>query len=282
MPSALEIISSVLGWTYFLCWSVSFYPQPLLNFRRRSTHGLAIDFPTLNVLGFGAYSITTLAFFYSPTIRSQYAFRHPASPEPTVRFNDVAFALHAFVLCVITYSQFFRWIWGFAVGARQRATLPTLLILWGSLGAMVGVVTVVGFAPGAGNDPRTWAWLDVIYALGYVKLACTVVKYCPQAYFNYKRKSTVGWSIGQILLDFSGGILSLLQLVIDSSMQGDWSGIAGNPVKLGLSNISVVFDVIFITQHYILYHGATNEDEEDKGWVGERSPLVGDRGDAEI
>lgn len=47
--------------------------------------------------------------------------------------------------------------------------------------------------------------------------------------------------------------MSILQLVIDSSLQGDWSGLTANPVKFGLGNVSVFFDVIFMVQHYILY-----------------------------
>jgi PQ loop repeat. len=35
-----------------------------------------------------------------------------------------------------------------------------------------------------------------------------------QAYMNFKRKSTVGWSIGNVLLDFAGGLFSLLQMLI--------------------------------------------------------------------
>lgn len=103
--------------------------------------------------------------------------------------------------------------------------------------------------------------------MGYAKLLITVVKYIPQAWTNYKRKSTVGWSIGQILLDMTGGFLSLAQLVIDSSLQNDWSGIAGNPVKLGLSNVSMAFDIVFMTQHYILYRGRGKmmEDGEVRG-----------------
>ena len=30
-----------LGWVYFLAWSLSFYPQFLLNFSRRTTQGLS-------------------------------------------------------------------------------------------------------------------------------------------------------------------------------------------------------------------------------------------------
>lgn len=87
----------------------------------------------------------------------------------------------------------------------------------------------------------------------YVKLVFTVFKYVPQVASNFRRRSTIGWSITQQLLDFTGGVLSLAQLVIDSSLQEDWSGLTGNPLKFGLANISLVFDIIFILQHFVLY-----------------------------
>ena len=99
----------------------------------------------------------------------------------------------------------------------------------------------------------------------------TVVKYIPQAWANYQRKSTAGWSILQILLDVIGGVLSIVQLVIDSSLQSDWSGITGNPVKLGLGNVSIFFDIIFMVQHYILYRGYKVEED---GMEWERRALV--------
>lgn len=33
--SSLAIVSQVIGWAYFLLWSVSFYPQVLENCRRK-------------------------------------------------------------------------------------------------------------------------------------------------------------------------------------------------------------------------------------------------------
>lgn len=63
----------------------------------------------------------------------------------------------------------------------------------------------------------------------------------------------------------------MLQLIIDSSRQDDWSGLTGNPVKLGLGNVSIVFDLIFIVQHYWLYRGAGKVKEED----GSDGPLLG-------
>lgn len=37
---------------------------------------------------------------------------------------------------------------------------------------------------------------------------------------NYKRKSTIGWSIGNVVLDFTGGILSMLQMIINADNYG--------------------------------------------------------------
>ncbi|KAA8643552.1 putative L-cystine transporter [Aspergillus tanneri] len=237
-----------------LCWSASFYPQPISNFQRRSTVGLAIDFPTINVLGFVCYTAYTSAFLYSPVIRGQYAARHPLSQEPTVRFNDFAFAVHAVVLSALTYTQFWPIIWGFRVSRFQKVSKPVAGLFWGSIVA-VGIVIAIVLAkgPDQGYNPSSWAWIDVIYTLSYVKLIITIVKYVPQAWVNYKRKSTDGWSIVQILLDLFGGVLSLVQLVLDSSFQNDWSGITGNPVKFLLSNVTILFDLVFVVQHYILY-----------------------------
>ncbi|KAI9790458.1 MAG: hypothetical protein M1816_005122 [Peltula sp. TS41687] len=239
----------------FLCWSASFYPQPILNWRRRSTAGLAIDFWTINILGFVSYLISTASFLYSPLIRDQYAARNPQAPKPTVRFNDFAFAAHAVIMSIFVYTQF--WCWGFKRERSQRVSWPIMGIFWGAIaGVLVIVALVMTRGRDGGRDAFGWAWIDVIYAVGYVKLLITVVKYVPQAWTNYRRQSTVGWSIDQILLDSAGGVLSIMQLALDSSLQGDWTGVTGNPVKFGLGNVSVFFDVVFILQHYVLYRRA--------------------------
>ena len=111
----------------------------------------------------------------------------------------------------------------------------------------------------------------------------TVFKYLPQAVANYRRKSTVGWAINQVLLDTAGGILSLLQLVIDSALQADWSGLTGNPVKFGLANISLLFDVVFLVQHYLLYGPVEERDavatDPAQGPRGEEESLLPERDD---
>jgi len=51
---------------------------------------------------------------------------------------------------------------------------------------------------------------------GYCKAAITFVKYLPQVYLNWKRQSTVGWSLENVLLDFTGGFFSMVQIIIDA------------------------------------------------------------------
>jgi cystinosin len=64
---------------------------------------------------------------------------------------------------------------------------------------------------------------------------------------NFKRKSTKGFAIWGILLDAGGGLLSLLQLVIDAQiLNHDWSKVTGDPGKLGLAFLSLFFDAFLI------------------------------------
>jgi cystinosin len=80
-----------------------------------------------------------------------------------------------------------------------------------------------------------------------------------QAYLNFSRKSTAGWSIGNILLDLTGGILSFGQQFLDAINSGNWGVVFGSPVKVGLGVVSVAFDIVFMIQHYCLYrHSSTN------------------------
>ncbi len=114
-----------------------------------------------------------------------------------------------------------------------------------------------------------------MYYFSYVKLAITIIKYCPQAWMNYRRKSTEGWSIGNILLDLTGGLLSFIQMFLLARNYDDWSSIFGSPTKLGLAFFSILFDILFIAQHYVCYR--THEDGRiiiPEVVVNENSPIL--------
>jgi len=212
---------------------------------------------------------------------------------PTVQVNDVFFAAHALAMSVLTFSQYvLPRLWGLASPSSPSAPSPgrpsrTTLGIFS--GCVLGVAAVVALVlseddgPRAATDPATvtqaWTWLDAVYALSYVKLLVTLVKYTPQVLTNRRNRSTRGWSIGQILLDLIGGVLSVLQQGLDSLLLGDWSGITGNPVKFALGNASMVYDFVFMAQHYVLYPergGAMWKSDS------ERDTLPGRREDEEV
>lgn len=64
----------------------------------------------------------------------------------------------------------------------------------------------------------------------------------------------MGFSIGNIVLDFAGGVATLAQMSVQSIDQGSWVNFFGNLGKPFLALISIAFDLIFFYQHFILYH----------------------------
>ena len=71
---------------------------------------------------------------------------------------------------------------------------------------------------------------------------------------NIRRRSTVGWNVDNVILDCTGGTLSLAQLLLDAGCTGEWGDmVGGDPVKFGLGFLSIFFDVIFMVQHFVLY-----------------------------
>mmetsp|Transcript_10477 Transcript_10477/g.30824 ORF Transcript_10477/g.30824 Transcript_10477/m.30824 type:complete len:382 (-) Transcript_10477:163-1308(-) len=222
---AWRTISSIVGYTYFICWSISFYPQVILNYKRKSTAGLSNDFSVLNVAGFSCYATYTCCFFWSKEIQDEYRQRNGAESEITVQSNDVAFAVHALVLCAVQVGQII--LYGGLRAQPLSKPVQLGLVSSGVLVAVYAALIVWRVGPGKGL-----LWLDFLYLLSFVKVAISVTKYIPQVILNIRRKSTVGWNIWNIILDFTGGCLSIVQLIGDSADLSDWSGIAGNPVSI--------------------------------------------------
>ncbi|CAF1011873.1 unnamed protein product [Adineta ricciae] len=238
-----DVFIQIVGWIYFIAWSISFYPQIILNFQRRSVIGLNFDFLALNILGHSCYSVFNLYMYLSSNVQQQYYAKHPHGVLP-VLLNDVIFSCHAVFACVVTVIQCL-----FFDRGNQRVSYVARII-GGVCIVFLLISTIV-------STSKHLSTLDLLYFFSYVKLFITIIKYCPQAWMNFKRKSTEGWSIGNILLDFTGGLFSLLQMFLLASNYNDWSSIFGSPTKLGLGLFSILFDILFIVQHYILYRTHT-------------------------
>nr|CAD7196481.1 unnamed protein product [Timema douglasi] len=237
--NAIALISVIVGWIYFAAWSVSFYPQIYVNWRRKSVVGLNFDFLALNIVGFILYALFNCGLFWIPEVKEEYFNRYPRGLNP-VQVNDIVFAVHASFATAITITQCFLYERANQTVSKIARSILALFASFLLISVIIAATEVI-------------TWLDFLYYCSYVKLAITLIKYVPQGWMNYQRKSTLGWSIGNIFLDFTGGMLSMLQMILNAYNYNDWDSIFGDPTKFGLGLFSVVFDIFFMVQHYILY-----------------------------
>ncbi|PON44053.1 Lysosomal cystine transporter [Parasponia andersonii] len=235
----LEITYEVLGWVAFFSWSISFYPQVILNFRRKSVVGLNFDFVVLNLTKHSSYLIYNATLYFSSAVQKQYFEKYGFGEMIPVAANDVAFSTHAVILTAITLLQI-------AIYERGGQTVSKISL---------GTVSVVWLAAGVcffiALPNHSWLWLIGVF--NSIQVFMTLIKYIPQAFMNFNRKSTDGFSIGNILLDFLGGIANYAQMTVQSIDQNSWVNFYGNIGKTLLSLISIFFDLLFMVQHYLLY-----------------------------
>jgi len=256
-PAPWGTVSRITGWTYFCAWSVSFYPQVFYNWRRKSVEGLSLEFQLLNLVGFICYSVYNCALFFSEEVRNQQTIA--CNCHSKVKDNDVFFALHATLLTSVTVFQFVIYPHG---PKPSSAALKLRRIIFLALFVFSVFAVVLGsYVFTAGSTTGFFSMYSYIVLLSLAKVVITLIKYLPQVYLNYTRQSTVGWNINNVLLDFIGGGHSVAQLLVDCASTDDWDGLVGDPAKVALGNTSMVFDVIFMIQHYYLYN-AQNIDSE--------------------
>ena len=211
----MNILSEILGWSYFTVWSFSFYPQLYLNYKLKTCKAVSKALLSFNIIGFYSYSLYTLL------------------PNDLVSLSDKVFAIHALTLSVIIFIQCYYY------DKISKVYIPVL----------VSIVVIL-------------SWIDKDY-LGPIKVVITLIKYLPQVYLNFKNSSTIGFSTTGILMDLSGGILSILQLFWDAAIRKtDFNEIfSKNATKLLLSSASLSMDCVLIFQA-IIYKNSKQEDVE--------------------
>ncbi|KNA20439.1 hypothetical protein SOVF_052430 [Spinacia oleracea] len=252
----LEIIYQIFGWIAFFSWSISFYPQIILNFRRKSVVGLNFDFVVLNLTKHSTYLIYNATLYFSSVVQKQYRDKYGLDEMIPVAANDVAFSIHAVLLTAFTLFQIFIYEGGNQKVSKISLTLVT--VAWCAAAVCVFVAL----------PSHSWLWLITVF--NTIQVSMTVIKYIPQAFMNFYRKSTEGFSIGNILLDFLGGVTNYGQMATQSIDQGSWVNFYGNIGKTLLSLVSIFFDLLFMVQHYVLYrskpihHPSKVEDEANK------------------
>uniref|UniRef100_A0A182SRZ4 Cystinosin homolog n=1 Tax=Anopheles maculatus TaxID=74869 RepID=A0A182SRZ4_9DIPT len=186
----LIIISMLIGWAYTVCWTIGDYFQAWTSYRRKSVVGLSFDFLYLNIVGNCCYATFNVVLFASAFVEAEYFRRHPFGLNPVVP-NDVGYAVHAVFGNLVLIAQ----CWLYQSGGNVVSTAVKLLISgYVMVVAVFCTLTIV----------QQMHWLDFLYILSYVKLSTNLIKYIPQVFMNYQRKSTEGFAISNRLLDMAG------------------------------------------------------------------------------
>ncbi|XP_027187543.1 cystinosin homolog isoform X2 [Cicer arietinum] len=193
---------TVFGWIAFVVWSSSFYPQLILNFSRKSVVGLNFNYLVLNNTKHTLYLVYNASLYFSSTVRFQYHQKYGFDQMIPVAANDVAFSIHAVLLTVVLLFQVA--IYERGNQSISKITMGIITMVW----ITIGVCSFIAF------PSKSWLWLISIFNTMQVILA--TIKYIPQAVMNFMIKSTDGFSIGNVFLDFCGGMANYAQMVTQS------------------------------------------------------------------
>ncbi|KAL6135859.1 hypothetical protein ACLB2K_068084 [Fragaria x ananassa] len=198
----MEVTYEVLGWIAFVSWSISFCPQVILNFRRNSVVGLNFDFVILNLTKHSSYLIYNATLYFSSAVQKQYFHKYGSKQMIPVAANDVAFSSHAVLLTALVLIQ---------IAIYERGNQKVSKI---SIGIVVAVWLSAAVCFFIALSNHSWLWLICVFNL--IQVCMTAIKYIPQAIMNFMWKSTDGYSIGNILLDFTGGLTNYAQMAVQS------------------------------------------------------------------
>jgi len=259
----LIILSEIIGWIYFVLWSASFYFQLILNEDLHSVRGLSFDYTIYNLTGFTAYTIYTICGYYDETFGTG-----------PVSLSDIAFSIHSLIITLLMTGQMIYYYE--KRDSNQKISFTCKLftyLVWSGFFILLLLEKNNIYQPYTNKDIITF---NSLFYLGNCKVLSTLIKYLPQVYFNYERKSTAGWSIYNVLCDFFGSLFCLIQTILETFITNRTDSRnkinSVNIAKYGLGTISLIYDSIFIAQHFWLYRKenvfAEMLDEENRSGNG--------------
>ncbi|KAL0092262.1 hypothetical protein J3Q64DRAFT_1718301 [Phycomyces blakesleeanus] len=231
-------LSAIVSRASLVISSIHLYPQILLNKRNSSVRGLSIDYLYLNIIACGFYSAFAIIFTTCESTRNEYLQKYGSLNE-YIHPSEAILAIHAF--CLSAFLLFQTTIYEKSV--KQKLSSASAAVIWAILMGAVLIVLSVRY----GNT----TWADVVYYFDGVGYFAAMIKYLPLVKVNSKRKSTIGWSIQSIILDLLSGLLLGLQSILDSTSQP--SDIIMHPAKCTLAIVIILFDLVFLYQHFVLY-----------------------------
>ncbi|VEU20881.1 DEKNAAC101691 [Brettanomyces naardenensis] len=181
-----------------------------------------------------------IIWVYNEQVQSQ--FEQAYGTRPVLALSDLFYALHGVFVLLLLWSQCVLGhpLWGFQDRRRHRVHRVTQIIL-----SLFIIFLVFNWF----RRDLEFQLLSFSINLAYFKIGISCVKYIPQVIHNWKRKSMYGSSKAQIILDYTGSMFAVMEVLVKND-KPVLEAIALNRGKYGLIVISMIFDTIFTGQFY--------------------------------
>lgn len=268
-------LEDCLGFIYVTAWSISIYSPIWENFKCKSAKGISMDFSILNTMGYFYLLVSMIlqTFYWIPhdninnsgqvlnksklvdvnvQVSNETNLNYLEPPKIT-KF-DLFYCLHGEIMNLVILSQLIwgKKLWNFHDDKHRR--MKPLYFKIFLLSIFVFIVYTIQFFHSSlfvegWNNRTTLQYCNKLFML---KISMSLIKYIPQVKHNMDRKTVKGFSITGVILDITGGIASLLQLLLQLSHENGGKFnlmlIVLNFGKIGLSLVTLTFGFIFIIQ----------------------------------
>eukprot|EP00560_Eucampia_antarctica_P008269 CAMPEP_0197824246 /NCGR_PEP_ID=MMETSP1437-20131217/1520_1 /TAXON_ID=49252 ORGANISM="Eucampia antarctica, Strain CCMP1452" /NCGR_SAMPLE_ID=MMETSP1437 /ASSEMBLY_ACC=CAM_ASM_001096 /LENGTH=258 /DNA_ID=CAMNT_0043423793 /DNA_START=60 /DNA_END=833 /DNA_ORIENTATION=+ len=107
--SAYRLVSSIIGYSSFVCWSVSFYPQIIINYQLKSVVGLSIDAQVFAWLNYLCYAMLSSALVWNQDMKDNSKNMNGPDINTSIRSKELVNSIQSLLFTTILICQIIQY-----------------------------------------------------------------------------------------------------------------------------------------------------------------------------
>lgn len=239
------MLEKIFGWISVITWSCVPYPQIFTNFKNKNSEGMSISMIFLSIIQFSGYTTLSYILFFSNNIEIKYE-KIMKDDYTDIYLSDLFFATHALLSTLILAFQYY-----FYEHSNNKLTITSSISLLTLTILFLMEITLCIILYFIHNNDIYLAYL--ILCLSISHNVFTFLKYVPQIYYTYSRKSVQDWNIANVHFDILGALFLLLEMIVTAINKNEINSLFSNIAKFNLTIITILFDSILYIQYYYFY-----------------------------
>ena len=239
------MLEKIFGWSSVITWSCVPYPQIFTNLKNKNSDGMSVSMIFLSVLQFLCYTFLSYILFFSNNIKNKYQ-KIMKDDCTDIYLSDLFFGTHALLSTLILVFQYYYYDHSnnklTIISSINLLTLTILVLLEITLCIILYYIH---------NNDIFLAYLILCFSISHNVF--TFLKYVPQIYYTYKRKSIHDWNIANVHFDILGALFLLSEMIVTAINKNEIDSLFSNLAKFNLTIITILFDSILYIQYYYFY-----------------------------